>query len=71
MFIEFVIEGDIVPISTKADGIDDELLVVTAIAWTGDGKVQLYGYGLMGVYEGAIAPQYTDYMIEVWSSVWA
>lgn len=69
--IDFVMEGDIIPISIEGNDVDDELLVVTAIAWTGDGQVQLYGYGLMGLFEGAIASRPYGFEIEVWTSVWA
>lgn len=70
MEIDFVMEGDLIPISTKGTGSDD-LFVVTAIAWTGDGQVELYGYGLMGTYTGPLAPRPYGFKIEVWSSVWA
>ena len=71
MDIDFVMNGDLLPISAKGDGVVDDLFVVTAITWTGDGQVELFGYGLMGTYTGPLSPRPYGFKIEVWSSVWA
>jgi len=67
MEAQFVMNGDLIPIALKGDGVCGDLFNVTAVAWTADGSIQLFGYGLMGTHEGSLPVLPSNARIEVWS----
>lgn len=67
MEAQFVMHGDLIPIALRGDVGLSELFKVTAVAWTPDGSIQLFGYGLMGLYEGSLPVLPSGATVEVWS----
>lgn len=67
MQAQFIMDGDLLPVASKGDGNLDELLRVTAVAWTAEGNVKVFGYGLMSSEDLALPVLLSSESVEVWS----
>lgn len=70
---QFIMPGDLLPVSFPGDEpeVDSDLFYVTTTATRPDGWVVVFGYLLIGSYEGALAPLDPNKFTEVWSRVLA